>query len=124
MGNVQWLFNRSKRPYIMCNYMKTATAIILLMILFSCNQVDKTQQAISIFTKPVIAQPLAEDSIKYIEPIFIDGFFPCFAGKHKFTDTLFIAGYRVRVAELITVNFSRRPFVPTLRWGTASLSFG
>ncbi len=79
----------------MYSYMKTATTIILLIILFACNQIDKAQQAISIFTKPVIAQPLAEDSIKYIEPISVDGFFPRFAGKHKFTDTLFIAGYRV-----------------------------
>lgn len=80
----------------MCNYMKTTTTILLLTILFSCNQTDKTHQEISIFTKPIISQPITEDSIKYINADFVDDFFPRFVGKHKFADTLFIADKRVR----------------------------
>ncbi|MCB9309882.1 MAG: hypothetical protein H6567_07495 [Lewinellaceae bacterium] len=76
--------------------MKTVTTILLLTIFVSCNQHDKTKQVISIFTKPVISQPVTKDSIKYIEADFVGGFFPSFVGKYNFTDNLFIADKRDR----------------------------
>ena len=80
----------------MCNYMKTATTLILLTILFSCKQSDKTDKTISIFTKPLVVQPATKDSLRYIEIDFIYDFFPRFVGKHKFCDTLLISDKRYR----------------------------
>lgn len=76
--------------------MKKAIIIFFLTILFSCNQTDKTYKESSIFTKPLISQPQSKDSLKYIEIDFINGFFPSFVGKYKFTDTLLIETKRVR----------------------------
>lgn len=80
----------------MHRYMKTATTILILTLLLSCNQIDKPKEPIAIFKKPVIVQPQAKGSIKYFEADFVDDFFPPFACKHQFTDTLFIPDKRFR----------------------------
>ncbi len=44
--------------------------------------------------------------------------------RRSFAPTLRWETTSLRVAEIITVHFSRRSFAPTPRWGTTSLSYG
>lgn len=84
------LHTKVKVIIVVCLQMKTIATIILLTIILSCNRTDKTQRASSIFTKPRIIQPYTEGIIGYIYIDYVSECYPRFAGKHKFTDTLFI----------------------------------
>lgn len=80
----------------MCNHIKTIAVILLSTISVACNQANKVDKNVLAFVKPVISQPVTTDSLKYIKADFLDDLFPRFAGKHKFSDSLFIPYKQVR----------------------------
>src|SRR5258708_182364 len=72
--------------------MKSASVMLLIAILVSCNRSAKPTAKDITFKKPVISQPVTNDTLKQAEPDCVFEIFPRFAGKHKFCDTLFIPG--------------------------------
>jgi hypothetical protein len=73
------------------NYIKAIMSMLIITLLFACNQSNVLNKKTLAFKKPAIIQPTTKDSITFIKRDFLARFFPIFEGKHKFTDTLYIS---------------------------------